>query len=400
MTLATTCPRCKTSFKVVSDQLKLRRGMVRCGVCQNVFNGLEHLKYVEPVGSNAGARASSAAPITPPPIVASPPLPPAIASSPNPVAAIEHWPNVPAVSSAHEELSGTREASSIEKAFGAKVVATKSTTTSNNQGASDWSQSNNPVPAGLIAKKAQPNYPREPSRGVAQNTTTLLRQDNDLQTAFFLPDRFEAEELARSVTPPRSIKVNPLSDGTDLRGRKLDRSDEAVDFFSSESSQGTTTERASKVGIRIAFIGLGLLACLQVTLLLRNVIAQRFPSARYTLETASSAVGLKVTLPRNLKMLTIESFDVQATARPDILAISAIVRNRASHPVSWPAMELTLSGVDGTPVLRKVITPAQYLEPFMVNNGATGLNEQPIRIGLQTNSITPTGYSVNLFYLN
>lgn len=47
MALATTCPQCKTSFKVVPDQLKLRRGLVRCGVCQHVFSGVEHLRYVD-----------------------------------------------------------------------------------------------------------------------------------------------------------------------------------------------------------------------------------------------------------------------------------------------------------------------------------------------------------------
>lgn len=47
MSLATTCPQCKTSFKVVPDQLKLRRGLVRCGVCRHVFSGVDHLRYVE-----------------------------------------------------------------------------------------------------------------------------------------------------------------------------------------------------------------------------------------------------------------------------------------------------------------------------------------------------------------
>jgi predicted Zn finger-like uncharacterized protein len=45
-------------FKVVSDQLKLRKGMVRCGTCQRVFNGLESLR-----------------PVTTPTIVQSAPLP-------------------------------------------------------------------------------------------------------------------------------------------------------------------------------------------------------------------------------------------------------------------------------------------------------------------------------------
>ncbi len=50
MALATTCPQCKTSFKVIPDQLKLRRGLVRCGVCQHVFSGIDYLRYVDDSG--------------------------------------------------------------------------------------------------------------------------------------------------------------------------------------------------------------------------------------------------------------------------------------------------------------------------------------------------------------
>jgi predicted Zn finger-like uncharacterized protein len=46
MTLVTTCPHCSTRFKVVPDQLKLRQGLVRCGVCQQVFSGSQHLDPV------------------------------------------------------------------------------------------------------------------------------------------------------------------------------------------------------------------------------------------------------------------------------------------------------------------------------------------------------------------
>ena len=43
MALATQCPHCHTTFRVAHDQLKLRAGMVRCGACKQVFNGVEHL---------------------------------------------------------------------------------------------------------------------------------------------------------------------------------------------------------------------------------------------------------------------------------------------------------------------------------------------------------------------
>ncbi|MDP9107658.1 MAG: zinc-ribbon domain-containing protein, partial [Pseudomonadota bacterium] len=43
MALATKCPYCQTTFRVAHDQLKLRAGLVRCGACKEIFNGIEHL---------------------------------------------------------------------------------------------------------------------------------------------------------------------------------------------------------------------------------------------------------------------------------------------------------------------------------------------------------------------
>jgi predicted Zn finger-like uncharacterized protein len=39
MALATKCPHCNTVFRVAHDQLKLRGGIVRCGACNEVFDG-------------------------------------------------------------------------------------------------------------------------------------------------------------------------------------------------------------------------------------------------------------------------------------------------------------------------------------------------------------------------
>lgn len=43
MSLATRCPSCNTLFKVTSGQLQMHEGKVRCGNCQSVFSGIEHL---------------------------------------------------------------------------------------------------------------------------------------------------------------------------------------------------------------------------------------------------------------------------------------------------------------------------------------------------------------------
>jgi predicted Zn finger-like uncharacterized protein len=42
--MLTTCPECRTTFRVTQEQLGARRGMVRCGRCNAVFNAYDNLQ--------------------------------------------------------------------------------------------------------------------------------------------------------------------------------------------------------------------------------------------------------------------------------------------------------------------------------------------------------------------
>lgn len=60
MALATRCPHCGTTFRVASDQLKLRGGIVRCGACQQVFDGNASLVDLDQPAAPAAAPAHTA----------------------------------------------------------------------------------------------------------------------------------------------------------------------------------------------------------------------------------------------------------------------------------------------------------------------------------------------------
>ncbi|XYJ11201.1 DUF3426 domain-containing protein [Telluria sp. B2] len=83
MALATQCPHCGTMFRVASDQLKLRGGIVRCGACQEIFDGSATLVDLDAMPARA--------PVAPQPssAPAAPALPsePAVSSEPSPVPA-------------------------------------------------------------------------------------------------------------------------------------------------------------------------------------------------------------------------------------------------------------------------------------------------------------------------
>ena len=71
--LVTRCPACRTAFRLVADQLRLRQGLVRCGQCDTVFDAREHLIEVPAAPTPAAAPTSSPASTpTPAPAAAAP----------------------------------------------------------------------------------------------------------------------------------------------------------------------------------------------------------------------------------------------------------------------------------------------------------------------------------------
>ena len=110
MALATQCPHCHTTFKVAHDQLKLRAGLVRCGACKQIFNGIENLLRTEDLEHPV------------------PPLPPAptpdehAETAPAPIEHIDRiedrQPEEPEQAAAPEESGTTEEALSVSPASG------------------------------------------------------------------------------------------------------------------------------------------------------------------------------------------------------------------------------------------------------------------------------------------
>lgn len=57
--LATSCPYCHATFRVVQDQLKICNGIVRCGSIAGSFNGIEQLQSADAALSTERDRAES-----------------------------------------------------------------------------------------------------------------------------------------------------------------------------------------------------------------------------------------------------------------------------------------------------------------------------------------------------
>lgn len=86
--LVTRCPACRTAFRLVADQLRLRQGLVRCGHCETVFDAREHLIEVPVPGAPATARAPQP---SPGPAAAQPAAPAEAESEARPASSATHF---------------------------------------------------------------------------------------------------------------------------------------------------------------------------------------------------------------------------------------------------------------------------------------------------------------------
>ena len=146
----------------------------------------------------------------------------------------------------------------------------------------------------------------------------------------------------------------------------------------------------------------GVALATQAVYVYRAEIAASAPEARAPLEAFCRLLRCAVVLPRHAEQMTIESSDLQADpGREGIIVLNALLRNRAALPQAYPALELTLTDTGGRAVLRRVLMPADYLEPARARQSALGIapgGEVSVRVYLDSSRARATGYRLYLFY--
>jgi predicted Zn finger-like uncharacterized protein len=359
MALATACPRCHTRFRVVPDQLKIRRGLVRCGSCQHVFSGIDFLRYVEeephPPAGSAGA-----APRGPATLTRIDTEPTAPRTSDGAVTAPVGWRATEPPSDTDGNADGVAGARAESDAGRSLESSVESSVESPDEP--------------LAEPAAEP--PAEPPAGP--------------------PAEPHTEPPAEPpITAPARTRAAPRPAASARRHAPVES--EAVDFFAPTSRAGGFSSRGS-VFAAAACLVLAVLLPLQLTLVARDWLPAWLPATRPALTALSELTGLTLQPPRHLDALTLESFDLKVGAAPGLLSMNALVRNQAPFAVRWPAMELSLTDAAGALIVRKVLIPGDYLAPARLAAGLPGSVEQPVSVTLEALDLQPIGYSVKLFY--
>jgi len=140
----------------------------------------------------------------------------------------------------------------------------------------------------------------------------------------------------------------------------------------------------------------------QTSYVFRNSIAAWVPEARPYLEAACAALHCEIRLLRSPKLLAIESSDLQADGRREhVIVLNAVVRNQASEPQEYPALELTLTDERDEPVARRVLLPADYLPAAGADQIARGIGagaNAVLRVYIDISGLPAVGYRMYLFF--
>ena len=159
---------------------------------------------------------------------------------------------------------------------------------------------------------------------------------------------------------------------------------------------GTPPKRLYVAGI----VALSLAIVVQMVLEFRDALATHVPATRVLLAGACRALSCSVDPLKDTAALSIDASDLQADpAHRGLLVLSATIRNRASHPIAYPYLELTLTDSSERIVVRRAFAPRDYAggtADFQQGIAANG--ERLVKLFIDASATQQAGYQLYLFY--
>lgn len=130
----------------------------------------------------------------------------------------------------------------------------------------------------------------------------------------------------------------------------------------------------------------------------RDDLAGRAPALTPLLRSLCEPVGCVVGLPRHAERIVIDSSELQ-TEPNGLLVLTATISNKAPYLQAQPLLELTLTDAREQPVVRKVLQPADYLEPAALSAGSLPAGADLVaRVYLDAGATGASGYRLFVFY--
>jgi predicted Zn finger-like uncharacterized protein len=333
MILATRCTACGTIFRVVQDQLKVSEGWVRCGRCGDVFNALEGLFDLE----------REAAPAWTP-------------SQRGPLDLL------PATADERAAQTGANGTLAANDASGVRTGGE----------------------FGIDVDES------EAESEAVDDTVIDTRVDSRIETRAPEPDEPDDGAVGRG-------EASELDDeGTGEPVGVTDSTEPAAAFMRQAERAAQWQRPRVRRALAGAAVLLALLLAGQAAVWQRDAIAARWPAATSPLALLCEPLGCRIEPLRRLDGLAVESSGLTQLDSPSLYRLQVAIRNRDTHPLQTPALDVTLTDNRGEVVARKVLSRPDFgaATPQTVAAGA----ELSLQAVLDSGERRISGYSIEIFY--
>lgn len=405
MLLATQCPHCFTSFRVANDQLKLHAGLVRCGACQQTFNGIEYLiapgmKPAMPLATAAVAPRVIEADLAADPMAIS--APPTDAFSPVQVA-------IPDIGHTAPDLASDL-ASDLKASFNSLENANiQSDVAAHIQPSESIDASVGSALEFDLGDEAFSPIENEAQLDVASDTQVNNRENigTDLPTPTQLIDESEhrstapESQLEQTELEPAAKAWNAIVNIGDAEEREFEENpDEKKPDFVIQAEKKHRRSRVARVSMIILSTLLFFTLLAQGVYGLRNHVAAWFPQSKPVLQEACKFLSCRIELLTQIEVISIEANELQAlSSDKNIFSLAIQLQNKSGTLQAWPMLELILNDAKDKPVLQRVFTPADYLSnknDLVKGFGANSV--QTVKLYFELSGPKAAGYHVGVFY--
>jgi predicted Zn finger-like uncharacterized protein len=175
-------------------------------------------------------------------------------------------------------------------------------------------------------------------------------------------------------------------------------------LFTSHAKHGNATpSHVSKDRSWVWLTGVSILTILllaQSAYFFRVSLAARMPALKPPLQAYCHLLHCSVPLPENLDLMSMESSSLDADpVKANQITLNALLRNRASYPLAYPMLALTLNDNQDKPLSRRTFLPSEYLPADQSEQvGLFSNQELNIKLRLRVVNLKPSGYRLELFY--
>lgn len=366
MSLATRCPACGTTFKVVPDQLRISDGWVRCGRCSEIFDGNENLQE----------------------------------------AAAETEVEVGAAKPSFDfpDFSAFPSAQPAENPVAESALATEPVDEQSTEESVATDAVEKPVPAPWLG--SWPSLELKPGAQAVAAEVPPSEASLD-QPSVPVGDRKSVADVPFDVARASALAEPAASTSTAVEPGS-GSSGETSGFATLDQPEGTLKRWLRRIPgldrLPLRTISAGALVLLgaQMVYQSRDAIAARQPSLQPALTAMCKATGCALSALRRIDSITIDGASFARDPSGEGYQLAFTLRNRAAISLAMPAVEVTLLDTQEQAVVRRVLLPADFNAPDVLPANTERSTMLPLALSAApapASSLAPVaGYGIAAFY--